>query len=603
MVDQSMPVYEPPWPPGSVRPDFERGLWAYALGRPAWEHPEYELACEMATEWTKSEGGYNGDMRWWIRCWNDVVATLEGCWFDEDKAYRVVDFFPAALVHVKGRWAGQPFVLFDWQQYDVTMPVFGWQQDLSDKGIVRRYRWVYCEVPKKSGKSAWASGLGLYLLCADGEAGAEVYTAAVDRKQAGIIHDLSAKFIRKSPDLSSILKVIDSRKTIVFAATDSKYVALSADVPSSEGLDIHGALIDETHAHPNRKLIGSLKFGGSARTQPLFVILTTAGIYDPTTIGWEEHEYALRNIAGIGGAEDYTHFGYIAAADKDDPWDSVETIKRANPSFGLTIQESDLMDEVRRAKKRPLVKNELLRYRLDIWVQSTSCFVNLDDWLACAYSFTAADMAGRKCYIAHDLSANIDLTAAILCFPPIPDDPYYYILPYFWLPEDDIVELAHDAQAPYVEWAEAGYLTLTAGRTVDLDGVYLMEVEASGKYEVLETAYDPCFAAGLTKQLTDEGYKLFKFRQTFEAMNSATVDLMNLITDHKIRHPDNHVLNWHIGNAQAAIDVGGRKKVIKSDRKKRHHVDGAIASIMAVGRAVVGEGEIKIEEVDRENPL
>ena len=191
----------------------------------------------------------------WIRTEADERAVLSGCWFDREAAARVEVFFERFLRHSKGEWAGKPFRLQEWQKRDLLFPLFAWKK----RNGYRRFRNAYIEVPKKNGKSALCSGISLYLLVADGEPGAEVYSAAADRDQASIVYGEAERMVMSSPALSRRLRVIPSRKTILFPRTNSVYRALSADVPTKEGLNIHGLIFDELHAQKSRELFDTLR--------------------------------------------------------------------------------------------------------------------------------------------------------------------------------------------------------------------------------------------------------------------------------------------------------------------------------------------------------
>jgi phage terminase large subunit-like protein len=186
----------------------------------------------------------------WVRSEADERAVLEGCYFDIQAAERVQTFFRKFLRHSKGQWAGKPFELLEWQWDRIVARIFGWKR----ADGTRRYRRGYIEVPKKNGKSTLFSGLSLYLLCGDGEPGAEIYSAAVDRDQASIVYNESANMVEASPAHSGRLQVVRSTKRITFPKTRSFYKALSADVPAKEGLNAHAVLVDELHAQKTREL-------------------------------------------------------------------------------------------------------------------------------------------------------------------------------------------------------------------------------------------------------------------------------------------------------------------------------------------------------------
>ena len=207
--------------------------------------------------------------------------------FDEAKADRAQNFFERVLVHTDGRWAGEPFILADWQRDEIIRPLFG---TVNEDGT-RQYRTAYLEVGRKNGKSELAAGIVLYLLCADGEMGAQVYGAAVDREQATLVYRVAARMARHSPELRKICKIIDSRKTITVDSTDSFYRAIPGDSAGAHGFNSHGIVGDEIHAWANRELWDVLTTSTGAREQPLVFAITTAG-FDRNSICWEQHEYA-----------------------------------------------------------------------------------------------------------------------------------------------------------------------------------------------------------------------------------------------------------------------------------------------------------------------
>jgi len=267
----------------------------------------------------------------------------------------VVHFFEKILRHSKGQNAGKPFTLLPWQ-HNVMRELFG---RLSPDGL-RQHRVGYIELPKKQGKSTTLAGIALYMTAFDSEPGAEVYGAACDREQAGIIYREAASMVRASPALSRHLEVIDSRKTIVHKASNSFYRVLSADAFRAEGLNIHALLFDELHAQRDRRLWDALRYGGAARRQPLILSITTAG-YDRKSICWEQHAYAERCIADP--TVDPAFFGCIYAASPEDDWKDQKTWHKANPSLGETITLESFAADAREAEQSPSKLNSFLRYR------------------------------------------------------------------------------------------------------------------------------------------------------------------------------------------------------------------------------------------------
>lgn len=281
------------------------------------------------------------------------------CSAGKAKYDRVVWFFENVLRHSKGQTAGKPFKLLEWQ-HKVLRELFG---RVTPDGV-RQRRIGYIELPKKQGKSTTLAGLALYLTGFDSEPGAEVYGAAADREQAGIIYREAASMVRASPGLSKHFEVIDSRKTIIHRASNSFYRVLSADAFRAEGLNIHALLFDELHAQRDRRLWDALRYGGAARRQPLLLSITTAG-YDRRSICWEQHQYAEKCIADP--KFDPAFYGCIFAAPQecgvDGTWKDEKTWRAANPSLGETITLESFRADAREAEQSPTKLNSFLRYR------------------------------------------------------------------------------------------------------------------------------------------------------------------------------------------------------------------------------------------------
>src|SRR4029453_8425356 len=221
-----------------------------------------------------------------------AASRPSGVYFDEAAGQRAVDFFAECLTHIKGEFAGRPFILEPWQERDIIRPLFGWKRPDGS----RRYRTAYVEIPRKNGKSSMAAGVGLYLLSADGEPGAEVYSAASDREQAAIVFGVARGMRDASPELRKRLKPYV--RALVMFSTGSSYKVLSADAPTKHGFQAPGIPFDEFHAQPTRELYDVLTTSTGARRQPLTFITTTAG-YDRHSICWEVHDYACKVRDGI----------------------------------------------------------------------------------------------------------------------------------------------------------------------------------------------------------------------------------------------------------------------------------------------------------------
>jgi len=492
---------------------------------------------------------------------------------DIEKAERVRKFI-SHLKHTKGKYAGKPFVLTDWQWNDIIKPLFGTVK----KDGTRQYRTAYIEIPKKNGKSELAAAVALYLLFADREPGAEIYSVAADRDQASIVFNVAAQMVRQSPVLSKRCKVIDSTKRIVVYKTASFYHAVSADVPTKHGVNPHGVIFDELHAQPNRDLWDVFTTSGGTRTQPLVFAITTAG-YDRHSICWEVHEYAMKVLKGV--IEDPSFFAYIRAASEKDDWTDEKVWYKANPALGDFRSIEEMRIACKRAKEVPAFQNTFRRFYLNQWVRQEERWMPLDKWDECAFEVDMDELAGLKCYAGIDLSSTTDITALVLVFP-FGDS--FKVLPFFWVPEENIYERVRRDKVPYDVWVKKGYIEATEGNVIDYKAIRQKILQLSERFEIVEIAFDRWGMTQLSQDLDDEGFTMVPFGQGFASMSAPTKELMALVLSQKIHHGGNPVLRWMADNMVVKQDPAGNIKPDKS--KSTEKIDGMVALIMALDRAI-----------------
>ncbi len=509
------------------------------------------------------------------------MAVKAGGYFDDHeyedggKAMHAARFFSDHLRHSAGEWAGQPFVLLDWQRDDVIMPLFGWMR----ADGTRRYRMGYIEVPKKNGKSTLGSGIVLYMLTMDGEEAAEVYGAAADRNQAGIVYHEAASMVAQSPAMADHCQCIDSRKRITFPRMGSFYTALSADAFRAEGLKIHCLVFDELHAQPNRKLWDALKYGGAARRQPLILSITTAG-WDRESICYEQHEYAQAIIDGE--INDPAYFGYICGASEKDDWTDPETWAKANPSMGQMIKLDEMTEAFKRAERTAAGTDSFKRYRLNIWTNSETHWIDLDRWDECTGEVNPALLLGRPCFAGMDLASTTDMTALVLGFPM--DDEEFAVLPFFFLPEKPEHDRDAANQERYRQWAAAGLLEYTPGNVTDYRWIRSRLGELSKQYDIQEIGYDPYNASQFAIQLQDEdGFQMVEVRQGTITMNEPSKQFMRLVLKGKLRHGGNPILRWMAGNVTVKPDP--KDNIMPGKARGANKIDGIVASIISLLRA------------------
>lgn len=512
----------------------------------------------------------------WNRTPTDEAAVKEGCRFDLRRAERVRTFFTKFLRHSKGEWAGKPFEPLDWQWNEVLAPLFGWVR----ADGTRRFRKSYIELPKKNGKSTLASGVGLYLLCGDGEQGPEVYSAATARDQASIVHGEAIRMVRASTALSSYLDINETTKNIAFKKVNGIYRALASEAAGTEGLNANGVIIDELHVWRGRTLWDALRYAGRARRQPLLFIITTAGD-DLLSVCREQHDYAKQVLSGA--VLDTRLFAYIRAADEKDDWTSQETWKKANPSLGITIKEEDFAAEVKEAEKTPTSQASFKRYSLNIWQTGASPWLRREDWQACRKDFKTEELLGRECYAGLDLAKTQDTTSLVLLFPW--EDKRYRVLPFFWLPED----LVNNPDRPeeFRLWAKAGHLETTPGNVCDYAFIKRRFGELSLIYQINELAFDPYNAEQVTQEIEGEfGTPRFSFSQTISNFAEPTKEFERLVLCQGLEHNGHPVLSWQAGNVSVKTDASGNIRPVKPPHGDHRKIDGIVAAIMGLARAM-----------------
>ena len=496
--------------------------------------------------------------------------------YDKDAADFAVMFIES-LCHTKGTWAGKPFELIDWQE-QIVRDIFG---ILKPNGY-RQFNTAYIEIPKKQGKSELAAAVALLLLCGDGEERAEVYGCAADRNQAKIVFDVAVDMVRFSPALSKRVKILESQKKITYLPTNSSYQVLSADVANKHGFNTHGVIFDELHTQPNRKLFDVMLQGsGDARMQPLYFLITTAG-NDINSICYEVHQKALDIQAGR--KIDPTFYSVIYGAAEDEDWTDPKVWKKANPSLGITVGIDKVKAACESARQNPGEENAFRQLRLNQWVKQSVRWMPMDKWDACAFPVSEDDLEGRVCYGGLDLSSTTDITAFVLVFPPENEDDKYFILPYFWLPEETLDLRVRRDHVPYDLWERQGRIMTTEGNVVHYAFIEKFIERLGERFNIREIAFDRWGAVQMVQNLEGMGFTVVPFGQGFKDMSPPTKELMKLVLEKKIAHGGNPVLRWMMDNIFIRIDPAGN---IKADKEKStEKIDGAIATIMALDRAI-----------------
>jgi len=499
--------------------------------------------------------------------------------FDTERASAICEFIEA-LPHVKGRYTAT-IELAPWQCWILTT-VFGWV----DSHGFRRFRTAYLELPRKQGKSTLTSGVGLYLLGADGEPGAEVYSAATTRDQAKIVWSDARAMVQRTPDLRDALGVEASAHSIYQAHTGSKFLALSRDQDGNlDGLNVHGGLIDELHGHKDRGVWDVIETATGARAQSLIWAITTAG-FNRAGICYEQRTYVTKILNGVH--DDETYFGIIYTIDdEDDPFDPASWAK-ANPNYGVSVAPDDLERKASKARQMASAQNNFLTKHLNVWVNADTSWMNMQAWEACAdRGLTESDFDGADCIAACDLATKTDIAPLVRLYErEIDGKRHFYAFGSYFLPED----AAEDGRnAHYAGWSRDDLLTLTPGSVTDFSYIEDAIREHARRVRLIDVAFDPWQASNLMQRLEADGMPVVEYRQTVQNMSEPMKELEALVLSGCFHHNGCPVLTWMVSNVVCHTDA--KDNIYPRKEQPQNKIDGVVALIMALGRALTGERE------------
>ena len=501
--------------------------------------------------------------------------------YDRAKADRAVNFIEN-LRHTKGKWAGTRFWLLPWQE-QLIRDIFGVVKPDGN----RQFRTAFVEIPKKNGKSELAAAVALYLLYADNEPSAEVYGAAADRQQASIVFDVANQMVQMTPALMKRSKIMGATKRIVNYSNAGFYQVLSAEVGTKHGLNVSGLVFDELHAQPTPHLYNVLTKGsGDAREQPLFFLITTAGT-DRNSICYAIHTKAKDILENR--RVDASFYPVIYGIEDDDDWSDEAKWRKANPSLGYTIPIDRVRDAYREASQNPAEENVFRQLRLCQWVTSTVRWIPDHIYEQGNRPIDLESLKGRDCYGGLDLSSSGDITAFVLMFPPCTETEPYYMLPFFWVPEDTIPLRVKRASVPYDVWVRQGYLMSTEGNVIHYGFIEKVIEQLGELYHIREIAFDRWGAVQMVQNLEGAGFTVVPIGQGYRDMSPPTKAFYELLMKGEIIHGGNPVMRWMAGNVVVETDPAGNIKPTKA--KSAEKIDGIVAAIMALDRCIRNAGQ------------
>lgn len=536
----------------------------------------------------------------WIRLavarYFKLIAEWEqrGIYFDEKKAAKAIDFFSAFLKHTKGSFAGRIFELSPWQAW-IVWCLFGFYKNDG----TRLYRRAYLKIARKNGKSTFMAGIGLYMLYMDGEQGAEVYSVATKKDQAKIIFDEAKRMIKRAPVLSKVYKVW--KHEIEVEETAGKFTALGSDADTLDGLNSYLTIVDEYHAHKNDEVYDVMASSMGARTNPMQLVITTAGL-NLTSPCYDME----RDCKGVldGFYDDDQLFIAIYEIDDEDAkveeyeeegvkktrfgWANPENYIKANPNLGISVKLSDLIAESKVAVRRISKRREFITKKCNRWYNAPDSWIKAEHWNASHWELELGELQGRPCYGGMDLAQSQDFTAFSLIFPM--DDGREVLRTWLWIPEETVDERISGGLHTLSRWIDEELVITTEGNATDYNVIQETILELKKIYDLRHFYYDPYNATQLASTLMAEGIECTGVPQNPTHVGEATQQFELAILKGNLNHLNNPVLGWMANNVVLNRYPSGVAMVNKN--KSKDKIDGITAAVLAK-KCVMEQNKVK----------
>jgi phage terminase large subunit-like protein len=528
--------------------------------------------------------------------------------FSQLQADMACNFFEVILRHTADEWYGKPFKLTPWQE-DALAQIFG---TLDDSGK-RLITLGYLEVPKKTGKTEWVAGLVLLSLLIDPNPGCQVYGAAAATRQAMNVYRAACKMVEQAPVIGKQLRILRGTNRIVKRRDpDSFYAAVAADGDLSDGVNPAFVVADELHRWRTRKQLENwdvLSLGGITRRQTLTIAITTAGVQNESPLAWRLHEKTERIRQGV--VEDRTFYGRIYGADKADDWTSEKTWIRANPSLkenGGFLELAKIRAKYESSLSDPEAQRAFKRYYLNLWDQKENRAIKLDEWDRCAGDWKAQGLLAkppedtvrplphavmshfieRRCWAGVDLSMTTDMSAAVFVFPDETGE-VFELVPFFWMPEEDIRQRELRDGMPYRTWADQGFLELSPGNVIDYRDIRARLEWGAKMFDLQEICLDPWNSQQLSVPMVEDGYRCVDIRQGYATLSEPSKKFLELVKNGKIHHGGHPVLRWNVASL-STVERNDNLMFAKPQRaKSTARIDGITSAVNALARAIVAQ--------------
>lgn len=498
--------------------------------------------------------------------------------YSSKKANHALEFIENYCKHSKGKWAGSPIDLELWQKAFVAA-TFGFVHKIDQ---TRKYREVFLVVARKNGKSTLSSGICLYLQVADGEGGAEIYAVATKEKQAKIVWSEAKRMVKKSPVLSKRIRTLVKELNADF--NDSTFQPVGSDSDTLDGLNVHGASLDEIHAWKDKNLYDVIVDGTSAREQPLILMITTAGtvresVYD---MKYEEAERLLLSLDDENEYTDPTFLPVIYELDHRKEWIEPTAWKKANPGLGTIKKVDNLTTKVNKAKANPLLVKNLLTKDFNIRETSSEAWLTFEQ-LNNQEKYDISELKPSYGIGGCDLSSTTDLTAAKVIFM-VPNDPHIYVKQMYWLPEDLLEQRSTEDKIPYNRWHDLGLLRTTPGNSVHYKFVTEWFLEMRDKHNIYLPwiGYDRWSANYWVEEMESYFGKeaMIPIAQGKQTLSSPMKLLGADLEAKLVIYNNNPIDKWCLSNTAIDVDKNLNIQPNKTNNQRRR-IDGTAALLNA----------------------
>jgi phage terminase large subunit-like protein len=493
--------------------------------------------------------------------------------FENDLYLHAVQFIEE-LEHSVGLYAGKKFLLEPWQHF-IVANIFGF---IKLDGT-RRFTRAYVEVPRKNGKSTFSNAIMLYGLIADGEEGAQVYSAATKLDQAMMVFSEGARVCKQLDWLRDDVNVYNSVNNRRINFGTSVYRPLEWNPGKQDGLNTHFCCIDEYHAHTNDELYNVIRNSMGARSQPLLFTITTAG-FNRESACYKHRDYCVKVLNG--GVSDDALFSVIYSLDDKDDWTDSANWQKANPNWGVSVNPRQLEEGLNEARELPHKQVEFKTKLLNVWTDTATTWISDEKWNECVNE----DEPTGICYGGLDLASTGDFCAFSLIWP----SDGYKVKTWYWLPDNAAQRRNDQIGVSIRTWAQEGWIHLTDGNVTDYSFIKAKILELSDQFDIQEIAFDRFNATQLVIELGNEGMTMFPFGQGFVSMSAPTKELERLVNIGELNHDGNPVTRWMMSNILLRQDPAANIKIDKA--KSGDKVDGPVSIVMALGTYMQEQSKI-----------